>query len=222
MESSRNLVAGLYLDRLFLEIAQAALAEYGWRLLDAKSSKPRNAGAEAEIILVGGSGPVPVVVDRLRRARTEFPASKVVVLGATGSDTDLVRFIAEGARACVLVSQSLADLIAVLEMIRENRSPSSGRITQLVIGAIHRLSENPPPTPEAGLTLREEEIFRLIQDGLSNKEIATQLHIAPNTVKNHVHRLLEKLKVRSRHEAAWLRVRQPRPEPARVHTGTAE
>ena len=70
--------------------------------------------------------------------------------------------------------------------------------------------------------MREEEIFRLIQDGLSNKEIATQLHITPNTVKNHVHRLLEKLKVRSRHEAAWLRARQPRPEPARAPTGTDE
>lgn len=220
MDSSRNLVAGLYLDRLFHEIVQAALADYGWRLLDARSSRPHDPGAEAEIILVGGSGPVATVVDRLRRARVEFPAGKVVVLGANGSDTDLVRFIAEGARACVLVNQGLPDLIAILEMIRENRSPSSGRITQLVIGAIRRLSENPPPAQEAGLTLREEEIFRLIQDGLSNKEIATQLHITPNTVKNHVHRLLEKLKVRSRHEAAWLRARQPRPEPARAHTGT--
>jgi two-component system NarL family response regulator len=222
MDLSRNLVAGLYLDRLFHEIVQAALADYGWRLLDPRSSKLHDPGAEAEIILVGGSGPVPAVVDRLRRVRAEFPASKVVVLGATGSDTDLVRFIAEGARACVLVSQGLADLVAVLEMIRENRSPSSGRITQLVIGAIHRLSKNPPSAQESGLTRREAEIFRLIQDGLSNKEIATQLRITPNTVKNHVHRLLEKLKVRSRHEAAWLRARQPRPEPARVHTGTDE
>jgi DNA-binding NarL/FixJ family response regulator len=102
-------------------------------------------------------------------------------------------------------------------MIRENRSPSSGRVTQLVVGAIHRLSENLRPDLEASLSLREEEIFRLIQDGLSNKEIADRLHITSNTVKNHVHHLLEKLKVRSRHEAAWLR-----PGPAKAHTGTDE
>jgi len=217
MDSSRNLVASLDLGRLFHEIVQAALADYGWRLLDARSSTLRGPGAEAEIILVGGSGAVLTVVERLRRARAEFPAGKLVVLGATGSDTDLVRFIAAGARACVLVSQGLADLVSVLEMIRENRSPSSGRITQLVIGAIHRLSENPPPDQEAGLTLREEEIFRLIQDGLSNKEIASRLHITPNTVKNHVHHLLDKLKVRNRYEAAWLH-----PGPAKLHTGTDE
>lgn len=220
MDSSRNMIAGLDLDRLFHEIVQAALADYGWRLLDAKYSKPHDAGPEAEIILVGGSGPVATVVERLRRARARFPASKVVVLGASGSDTDLVRFIAEGARACVLVSQGLADLVAVLEMIRENRSPSSGRITQLVIGAIHRLSGNLPPGQEVGLTLREKEIFRLIQEGLSNKEIANQLRITPNTVKNHVHHLLEKLKVRNRHEAAWLHAKPARAESTRAQTGT--
>lgn len=220
MDSSRNLIAGLDLDRLFHELVQAALADYGWRLLDAKYSKPHDAGTEAGIILVGGSGPVTTVIERLRRARARFPASKLVVLGATGSDADLVRFIAEGARACVLVSQGLAELVAVLEMIRENRSPSSGRITQLVIGAIHRLSGNLPPGQEAGLTQREEEIFRLIQEGLSNKEIANQLHITPNTVKNHVHHLLEKLKVRSRHEAAWLPAKPARPESTTAQTGT--
>jgi DNA-binding NarL/FixJ family response regulator len=158
----------------------------------------------------------------LRRARAEFPSCKVVVLGTKGSDADLVRFIAEGASGCVLVSQGLADLVAVLEMLRENRALSSGRITQLVIDAIHRLSENPPPDLQACLSLREEQIFRLIQDGLSNKEIASRLHITSNTVKNHVHHLLEKLNVRSRHEAAWLRAKRPRSASSPVHTGTGE
>jgi two-component system NarL family response regulator len=217
MDSSRNLVASFDLDRLFHEILRTALKASGWRLLDPKCPGPCNADAEAEIILVAGSGPVLAVIQRLRRARAEFPTCKVVLLGAKGSDTDLVRFIAEGASGCVLMSQGLADLVAVLEMIQENRSPSSGHITQLVIGAIHRLSTNPQPDPEACLTQREEEILRLIQDGLSNKEIASRLHITSNTVKNHVHHLLEKLKVRNRHEAAWLL-----PAPPKAHTGTDE
>lgn len=222
MDSSRNLVASFDLDRLSHELVQAALEHCGWRLLDPKCPRPCDADAEAEIILVAGSGPPLAVIDRLRRARVELPTCKAVVLGAKGNDTDLVRFIAEGACGCVLVSQGLADLVAVLQMIRENRAPSSGRITQLVFGAIHRLSENAPPDLEAGLSLREEQIFRLIQEGLSNKEIASRLDITPNTVKNHVHHLLEKLNVRSRHEAAWRRARRPRSAPATVHTGTGE
>jgi DNA-binding NarL/FixJ family response regulator len=222
MDSSRNLVASFDLDCLSHELVRAALEHYGWCLLDPKCPRPCDADAEAEIILVAGSGPVLAVIDRLRRARSEFPSCKVVVLGAKGSDTDLVHFIAEGASGCVPVSQGLADLVAVLEMIREKRAPSSGRITQLVFGAIHRLSENPPPDHQAGLSLREEQIFRLIRDGLSNKEIASRLHITPNTVKNHVHHLLEKLNVRSRHEAAWLHAKRPRSAPEAVHTGTGE
>jgi two-component system nitrate/nitrite response regulator NarL len=57
------------------------------------------------------------------------------------------------------------------------------------------------------LTVREKEVLRLITRGLSNKEIAISLAIAPNTVKNHVHNLLEKLNVSNRHEAAWMEIR---------------
>ena len=54
----------------------------------------------------------------------------------------------------------------------------------------------------AVLTAREREVLRLIDDGLSNKEIASSLHIEVSTVKNHVHNLLEKLHVTSRMQAA--------------------
>jgi two-component system, NarL family, nitrate/nitrite response regulator NarL len=60
------------------------------------------------------------------------------------------------------------------------------------------------------LTARESEIVRLIDEGLSNKEIAIRLGIEVATVKNHVHNLLEKLRVHRRAEAAaQLRVRDP-------------
>ena len=51
------------------------------------------------------------------------------------------------------------------------------------------------------LTRRESEILELIAAGLSNKEIAKDLHLSLHTVKNHVHRILEKLEVKSRYEA---------------------
>jgi DNA-binding NarL/FixJ family response regulator len=60
------------------------------------------------------------------------------------------------------------------------------------------------PTPTGRLTSREREILRLIDEGLSNKDIARQLSIEVRTVKNHVHNLLEKLQVHRRGEAAAL------------------
>lgn len=55
---------------------------------------------------------------------------------------------------------------------------------------------------EGRLTARELDVRRLIEEGLANKEIATALSIELPTVKNHVHRILEKLNVRHRTEAA--------------------
>jgi DNA-binding NarL/FixJ family response regulator len=67
------------------------------------------------------------------------------------------------------------------------------------------IARSAPGSAAAGaLTAREREILRLIDEGLSNKQIAVALHIGLPTVKNHVHHILEKLQVRRRAEAAAL------------------
>ena len=220
MDSPRNVVVSVGLDRLFHETTKAALSDQGWQVLDPEQRFSPATDVEPEIVLVAATGSATVIIDRLRQARVRYPSAKVVLLGVTGSDADLVRFIEEGASGYVRSDEGLQDLVKALQMLSTNRSPSSGRITQLVIRTIRRLSEDTQLAPEHRLTLREQEIFRLIQDGLSNKEIAERLSIAPHTVKNHVHHLLEKLKVRNRHEAAWLRARSPADLPDPAHTGT--
>jgi DNA-binding NarL/FixJ family response regulator len=65
--------------------------------------------------------------------------------------------------------------------------------------------------PAVALTQREHDIVRLIDGGLSNKEIARHLHISDATVKNHIHNILAKLHVHRRTEAtAWIRERAPK------------
>jgi DNA-binding NarL/FixJ family response regulator len=221
MDLSRDVVMSIGLDRLYAEAIRAALTSHGWPVLEPGHAGPPH-HTRPEIVLAAHSGSSQAVIDRLRHIRAQYPAAKIVLLGPGCADTDLVRFIEEGASGYVLLSNGMSDLIDVLQMIRNNRTPSSGRITQLVLGQIQRLSKDSNPLPETRLTSREQEIFRLIQDGLSNKEIASRLHIAPNTVKNHVHHLLEKLKVRNRHEAAWLRGKPSRAVPPETCTGTAE
>ena len=68
------------------------------------------------------------------------------------------------------------------------------------------------------LTTRERQILDLIDQGMSNKEIATALYIELSTVKNHVHSILEKLGARRRSEAA-ARIRHPRPRSTRTEVG---
>jgi DNA-binding NarL/FixJ family response regulator len=221
MDSARDVIVSVGLDRLFHEIVKAVLSNYAWRVLDSEHH-PAVPDAEVEIALVAGAGPVPAVVERVRQARAQYTSGKVVLLGTGETDADLVRFIEEGVSGYVSLGDGLSELIETLQMVRNNQTPSSGRVTHMVIRTIRRLSEDAHSTPEARLSVREQEIFRLIQEGLSNKEIASRLRITPNTVKNHVHHLLEKLRVRNRHEAAWLRTRPPRVSAAKARTGTGE
>lgn len=192
------------LDCLLHEILAAALSNYGLRIISFEQALEVPA---VEIVLVPGSGAAEDVVAGIRYVRERLPNCKIVLLGVEGNDADVVRFIQEGARAFVSNQQGVADLVKSLNMARENRSTCSGSVTQLMTDAIHRLSQI-NGRPEARLTFRETQIVQMIQNGLSNKEIAEQLCITANTVKNHVHHLLEKLGLRSRHEVA--RVRAPR------------
>ena len=218
MDATR-MVVSLGLDRLFHEIFAAALAAWGWHMLDVEKGHSFPIDA-AEIVLVGASGTADDVIEQVGCARAQFPSGRVVLLGVEASDADLVRFIEAGVTAHVGSRETLTQLIDILEMVRNNCTPSSGRITQLVLGTIRQRSREPMAAPQPQLTSREGEILRLIRGGLSNKEIAVQLRIAPNTVKNHVHHLLEKLKVRSRHEAAWLDARPAHGLTRTARTGT--
>jgi DNA-binding NarL/FixJ family response regulator len=96
-----------------------------------------------------------------------------------------------------------------MNMLRDNRSPARSRVTWLVLENISRLASKRGPDTNNSLTFREKQVLELVKKGMSNKEIADVLSIASNTVKNHIHHLLEKLNVRSRHEAAWVENHRP-------------
>ena len=223
MERSGVLVS-VGFDPLFHELCAAALSIHGWRVVSLERER-RHSSETTEIVLAASLPDADAVIANVRRARNQFPGAKVVLLETGAAATDVIRCIEEGVCAFVPSSIGITELIHTLEMVRSDRSPSSGPITQLVLRTISRLSRAQPVAADGSpLTDREKEILHLIGDGLSNKEIASRLDIAPSTVKNHVHRLLDKLKVRSRREAACVNSRRPlleEPLTASGETGNA-
>jgi two-component system, NarL family, nitrate/nitrite response regulator NarL len=206
MPSAKYVLVNFGLDRLFYEIVAAAMSQHGWRVPEFEQDQSHSEDA-ADVVLVFAYGESESVLKAIGSARAEFPGAKVVLLGTEISDSDVIRYIEGGVNAYVLSTQSLADLVSTIQMVHNNQTPASGRVTQLVLGKIGRLTRQRDTAPETKLTQREVEILQLVGAGFGNKEIASHLGIAANTVKNHVHHILEKLKVKNRHEASWIRSR---------------
>jgi two-component system, NarL family, nitrate/nitrite response regulator NarL len=136
-----------------------------------------------------------------------MPELKLVGLGLAETEDNVLAYAGAGFAGYVPREAPLDDLVEILRGIARGEVRYSRSITAALL---HRLAgaASAPVTGRMPLTPRETEIVRLIDDGLSNREIARRLAIEPATVKNHVHNLLEKLHVSRRGEAA-ARLRRP-------------
>ena len=134
------------------------------------------------------------------------------IVGTAGDWADAASHVVKKAPDVVLLDTSLPDSVARGEML------CSPRLAATLLRRVATLARGTRRLGPVQLTPRELEIVELIDEGLSNKAIATRLSIELATVKNHVHNILEKLEVSSR-AAAAARVRassgrrRARPEP---------
>ncbi len=131
------------------------------------------------------------------------PGARVVALAVAEQDEDVLGCAEAGVSGYVPREASVDDLVRVIESVARGEAICSPRIAASLLRRVAMLAAGQGAAlPQAQLTTREREIVRLIDRGLSNKEIARELGIEVATVKNHVHNLLEKLRVHRRGEAA--------------------
>ena len=131
------------------------------------------------------------------------PIGRIVVLGITEDPLAVLACIEAGVSGYVARDAALDVLIKTVEAVARDEVVCSPRITATLFRRVAALaSELPAAAGDDTLTDRELEIVRLIDDGLSNKEISRRLGVKLPTVKNHVHHILEKLGVHRRGAAA--------------------
>jgi len=142
----------------------------------------------------------------LRQALQLSPSSRVVVLGVSGDDeSEIVGCAEAGVAGYHLRSETLDDLIMAIQKVGAGEFLCSPAVSAILLNRISSLAAQRQPAAKGlVLTTREVQILRMLEAGLSNREIADQLCIAVHTVKNHVHSLLTKLGVTSRAQAAAL------------------
>jgi DNA-binding NarL/FixJ family response regulator len=137
--------------------------------------------------------------------RSALPDTRLIVLAVFGTGQDVVACAEAGVTGYVTREASIAELVATIERAVRGETFCPPAITASLFARIAVLAsaqQTRPAVPGQLLTSREVEIVRLIDLGLSNKEIAQALSIAVPTVKNHVHNVLQKLNVERRRDAA--------------------
>ena len=199
------IVAGI---RLFREgLASALERDYGFTVAGTAASADEAAaamqdGAPDVVLLDTLMADAAGAIRAIRAARAE---AKVVALGVPDEDERVITWAEAGVASYLPREASLDELAAALDSLARGEATCSPRIAAELLRRVAALAANRPPTgADAALTTREREIVALIDQGLSNKEIARRLVIEIATVKNHVHNILEKLRVGSRGEAAAL------------------
>jgi two-component system NarL family response regulator len=142
--------------------------------------------------------PVMEGVEVVRRLRERDPQARVIVLTTYDTDDEISRALKAGAKAYVLKDISADDLVACIRDVLAGKS-------YLAPAAAAKLAEG---VTRVHLTPRELAALRLMADGKSNKEIASELGISDRTVKTHLGHLFEKLGVTSRTEAVKVATRR--------------
>ncbi len=131
----------------------------------------------------------------------QMPQVKVIILGMPDLTDEIMACIEAGAVGYVLKEASFDYLVETIRSAQRGESFCSPRMAASLFSRVAELAGAKTPPNTVRLTPREVEIINKIAEGLSNKEIAQRLSIQVQTVKNHIHNILDKLQLQNRLEA---------------------
>ena len=139
------------------------------------------------------------------------PSTKIIMLTISDEENDLYEAVRAGANGYLIKDVPGEEIVSGLRAVYAGQSLISPSMASKLLSEfalmIKRQDER-PTAPAPRLTERELEVLKLVARGMANKDIARQLFISENTVKNHVRNILEKLQLHSRMEAAMYAFRE--------------
>lgn len=150
-----------------------------------------------DFTLTDGTG-----ADATRLILETLPNSKIIFLTMSEEDENLFAAVRSGAKGYLLKDMHPSKLVTAIRAVYNGESAISRSMTLRLMKELSQ-SNNPGSSQAAPtLTRRELDVLRAVAHGKSNQEIADELVLSENTVKYHVHSILDKLQLKSRREAA--------------------
>jgi DNA-binding NarL/FixJ family response regulator len=159
-------------------------------------------------------------IEACRLIKQRVPSARIIMLTSSDDEANLFEAIRAGANGYLLKDVPPEEVAAGIRGVFHGQSLISPMMASKLLTEFAQMSHQgaavPAATPELELprlTERELQILRLVARGGLNREIATELYISENTVRNHIRNILDKLQMHSRMEAAMYAVRQRLIEP---------
>jgi DNA-binding NarL/FixJ family response regulator len=138
----------------------------------------------------------------LERLRTELPEVRAIVVTATEKSEPLLDSIAAGAAGYLTKRASAEELRQAVLTVHGGGSVIAPQLAPHLLDAYARASRGESPEVRSKLTATEHEVLRLVAQGLTDRQIAEQIHVSPRTVQNHLASMKLKTDTRRRSELA--------------------
>lgn len=179
---------------------------------DAEAAVERAAELLPDVVLLDVRMPKGSGIEACVSIKEVAPSSRIIMLTISDEEADLYEAIKAGATGYLLKEISIDEVAGAVRAVYDGQSlispaMASKLLTEFALMA-KRSNERSQQVPTPRLTERELEVLKLVARGLNNRDIAKELFISENTVKNHIRNILEKLQLHSRMEAVVYAVRE--------------
>jgi DNA-binding NarL/FixJ family response regulator len=166
--------------------------------------------ARPRVVVLDLQIPGPNGVEVTAEVIRQDPTVRVLILSASGEQSDVLDAVKAGATGYLVKSASRTELIDAVRRVAQGDTVFTPGLAGLVLGEFRRISDGTasrdPMQPE--LTERETEVLKMVAKGMSYKQIAERLVLSHRTVQNHVQNTLRKLQMHNRVELTRYAIEQ--------------
>jgi len=165
--------------------------------------------SEPQIVILDIAMPRLNGVEATRQIGRRLPDVRILIVSMYSDDLYITQALQAGAHGFILKDSADADLVRAVRDLAAGKSYFSPDVSKVVLDDyVRHLADRGVTDRFDALSEREREVFQLIAEGHSNKEIAHLLHVSPGTVETHRARIMEKLDLHSAAEIVLYAVRK--------------